>query len=187
MKYPKIIRTYNERLVSDLGSNPRYNWRWSDELTHVMELFGEYEESTSPAGIIIIQPKTVTRLLLPSHQQCWCLSALVETDAKDGSLQGTGVASWVPVSGPMGPLTLNTFELPTLTTTQYIIDTIRHERERSAAEVGAEWDQSQAQREKARWHKAYDQIRDASTAFYNVPGAKAHVSFPTNYGDPQLQ
>ncbi len=144
-----------------------------------MEIFGEFVESVSPAGIIMITPKTETRQLLPQHEDSWVLCALVETSQRDGSLEGTGKASWVPVSGPAGPLALNPFELPNMATTQYIIDTIRHERDKTAAEVGAEWDQSQAQREKARWNKSYDQIRDAATAFYNVPGQKAHVSFPT--------
>ncbi len=178
MKYPKVIQHQNELLRADLGSNPRYGWRWSDDILHVMELLGEYDEETTPAGIIVMVPKTIKRQLLPQHPQSWVLCALVETDKKDGSLQGTGEASWVPVSGPMGPLSLNPHELPNLTTTQYIIDTIRHERARTASEVGAEWDQSQAQREKARWTRAYDEIRDAATAYYNVPGAKGHVSFP---------
>ncbi len=179
MKYPKVIQHQNELLRADLGTNPRYSWRWSDDILHVMEVLGEYDEETTPAGLIVMVPKTVKRQLLPQNPQSWVLCALVETDLKDGSLQGTGEASWVPVSGPMGPLALNPYEVPNLSTTQYIIDTIRHERARSAAEVGQEWDQSQAQREKARWNKAYDQIRDAATAYYNVPGAKGHVSFPT--------
>jgi hypothetical protein len=186
MRFPKEIRQQNERLRADLGANPIYSWRWSDDILHVMTLLGEFAEETTPAGIIVMVPKTVKRRLLPENEHSWVLCALVETDKKDGSLEATGTASWVPVSGPAGPLALNPFELPNLSTTQYIIDTIRHERARSAAEVGAEWDQSQAQREKARWAKAYDQIRDAATAFYNVPGAKGHVSFPSNYGDPLI-
>lgn len=180
MKYPKVIQHQNELLRADLGSNPRYSWRWSDDILHVMTIFGEFDEQTLESGIIIMVPRTLKVPLLPQHPHSWVLCALIETDVKDGSLEGTGQASWIPVSGPKGPLALDPFEIPNLTTTQYVIDTIRHERTKSAAEIGQEWDQSQAQREKARWNRAYDQIRDASTAFYNVPGRKAHVSFPSH-------
>ncbi len=179
---PEKVRKLNELLRADLGSNPRYAWRWSDDLLHVMDVVDseglpEYVESKSPAGLIIMTPKTVTRQLLPFHEHCWVLCALVETTKKDGELESTGLASWVPVGGGNGPVALYPFELPNIESTQYIVNMIRQQRTKTVLEMGQEWNEEMAKREKSSWNRAYDQIREQATAFYNVPGRKGHVSF----------
>ncbi len=182
MTTEEIIRKHNIRLASDLGCNPQYSWRWSDTLEHVMEVTDsdgnpQYVESTSPAGLILMTPKTAKRQLLPHYQQCWVLCALVEVNNRDGQLNGTGDFAWMPVSGANGPVTLD--EVPTEETNQYIINVIRHERQTSPVAKLAEWEEEVARNERRKWQAAYDSIRAESTAFFNVPGKKGHVSFPS--------
>jgi len=140
----------------------------------------EYVESTSPAGLTVLSPKTAKRLLMPFHRECWILSALIEINARDGSLTGTGDHAWVPVSGTHGPVALLPNEEPTDDTTRCVIDVIRQERRKSSVEKVVDWEAEAHSKELAKWQAVYDQIRDASTAFYNVPGSKAHVSFPSS-------
>jgi hypothetical protein len=182
---PKVVRELNARLAADLGSNPQYSWRWSEDLLHVMAVVDkdgnpQYAESRSPAGLILLAPATALRKLLPHHDNSWVLCALVETGSWDGQLTETGPAAWMPVSGANGPVALEPHEVPNLDTTLYIIDSIRQERNKTVAQKTTEWDAAAAYREKAKWNRAYDEIRDAATAFYSVPGQKAHVSFPSH-------
>ncbi len=184
MRYPKDVIKLNSRLRSDLGANPLYNWRWSDDLLHVMDVVDEdgspkYVETITPAGVICLTPATLTRPLLPYNEHCWALCALLELNNKDGELQGTGNHGWVPVSGGDGPVALFPFEKPNLETTVYVIGAIHSERVKTATQKGEEWDAEMARSEKAKWNLAYDQIRDAATAFYSIPGEKHHVSFPS--------
>jgi hypothetical protein len=192
-RYPKKVRELNDLLRSELGSNPRYAWRWSEHLLHVMEVVDDdgnpqYVESKSPAGLTVLTPKTAIRKLLPFHDHCWILCALVDMNPdtastvainRDGAIYGTGSHAWMPVSGSSGPVHLGPFEEPELATTNFIIGQIRDERSKSVDEVTGQWTDEMARKEKARWNKAYDEIRDAATAYFNVPGRKAHVSFPS--------
>ncbi len=182
MDTEQIIRQLNTELRIELGANPPYSWRWSDNLEHVMEITDaegrpQYVESTSPAGLVVLSPKTAKRLLLPHHRQCWVLCALVEVDSRDGSLTGTGNHAWMPVSGANGPVTVS--EVPQPETNAYIIEVIRHERRTSPTVKLGEWEAEQARSEKRKWQQAYDLIRAEATAFANVPGKKGHVSLPT--------
>ncbi len=183
MDTDQIIRKLNTQLIVELGSNPQYSWRWSDSLEHVMEVTDgegnpQYVETTSPEGLIVLSPKTAKRLLLPDYRQCWVLCALVPVNKRDGDLQGTGEYAWMPVSGANGPVHL--YETPEEQTNRYIIDVIRHERRTSPVAKMDEWQDEMARSERRKWQAAYDQIRDASTAYYNVPGKKGHVSFPSS-------
>lgn len=184
MYYPKAIRRMNRILERELGSNPRYSWIWTNDLHHVMEVIDkdgkpEYVEQLSPAGLYVMTPKTERRLLMPFHQERWTLCALVEVNDRDGSIHGTGSCAWVPISGANGPVTLEPNEYPTLETTNYVAAAIRQERSRSVEEVTEGWEKAQAKKEQDRWKRMYDEIRDSCTAFYNVPGRKGHVSFPS--------
>lgn len=185
MRDPVNIRKLNELLRSELGANPRYAWRWCEELTHVMEVIQDdgapvYVEGKSPAGLTVLMPKTVVRKLLPFHENQWILCALVEVNQRDGSLQGTGNHSWVPVSSAVsGPVCLEQHQEPTLANTEAVIQSVRGTRRQSPVEMSVEWEEQRRQKEKATWSRVYDEIRDASTAFANAPGMKGHVSFPS--------
>ena len=183
-RYPAAVRRQNVLLRAELGANPRYAWRWSEELIHVLEVLDLegtpiYVEGRSPAGLVTMVPKTATKKLLPMHKDQWIVCALVEVNALDGSIQGTGNHAWVPVSGPSGVVCLPENETPSIVFTQSIIDAVRLERSKSAVEFGVEYEEQQKKREKDRWNRIYDEIRNESTAYCNIPGMKAHVSFPS--------
>lgn len=187
-RYPEIVRKQNDLLWAELGENPRYSWRWSEDLKHVLEVLDLdgnpiYVEGKSPSGLTCMMPKTAVKSLLPSHHDQWIVCALVEVNTNDGSIHGTGNAAWIPVSGPSGVVCLPENEKPSMVFTQSIIDAIRLERSKSSTEFGTEWEEREKKREKDRWNRIYDQIRSEATAFLNAPGRKGHVSFPT----PQSQ
>lgn len=183
-RYPSGVRILNDRLRAELGDNPRYAWRWSEDLNHVLEVLdldGDpiYVEGRSPQGLVAMVPKTATKRLLPMHHDQWVVCALVEVNVMDGSLAGTGNHSWVPISSASGVVCLAENEAPNLVFTQSIIDTIRASRAQTPVEMTADWEERERKREKDRWNRIYDEIRDSSTAFYNVPGKRGHVSFPS--------
>lgn len=183
-RYPSVVRQQNNILRAELGENPRYAWRWSEDLMHVLEVLDLdgnplYVQGKTPSGIVTMVPKTATKKLLPQHHDQWVVCALVEVNEADGSLNYSRNHSWIPLSGPSGVVCLPENEVPSITFTQSVIDAIRLERSHSPAEFGAEWEELQRKKEKDRWNRIYDQIRSEATAFCNVPGLKAHVSFPS--------
>ncbi len=181
LTYPQSIQTLNNRLAADLGSNPRYAWRWSEDLWHVMEVVDEsgqpqyVEDHSGP--LVVMTPATINRKLLPFHENQWIACALVPVNERDGSLQETGVASWIPVSSKSGPVCLPHGDEPTLGTTIDLIDAVRSTRRKRLVEMDCEWNDKAAKMEKQHWAKVYDEIRSEATAFHNVPGKKGHVSF----------
>lgn len=178
---PEVVRQLNERLRTELGTNPRYAWRWSENLLHVMGVLDKdgspvYVEGRSPDGLVTMVPKTAVRKLLPNHENCWVVCALVEVDEKDGSLEGTGNHAWIPLSSAnSGPV--HTYDTPTLSLTEYVIEAIRETRAKRPVDYTREAEEALSKREQDHWLNIYEQIREASTAFYNVPGKKGHVSF----------
>jgi len=189
-RYSPEVRRLNRLLESELGANPRYAWRWSEDLRHVMYVCdedGNPEYINSPVnlvdGKVIIQRlrKTAVRNLLPFHKDVWVCCALVEVDAKDGQLEGTGAASWIPLSSSLsGPAALPFGVKPDIELTNSIIASVRRERAQPAGYLDDGYEEAQRKREKDRWNRAYDCIKDASTAFYNCPGKRGHVSFPSH-------
>ncbi len=175
------IRKLNEYLRSELGSNPQYGWKWSEDLFHVMEVIQPdgtpvYVEGRSPSGLTIMVPKTERRKLLPHHNHCWVICALVEVNERDGSIAGTGDHAWVPVSSAnSGPVCI--MGEPDMNMTRYVVEAIRESRSRRPVEMTADLERDIDKRERDHWTRIYDQICDASTAFYNVPGRKGAVSF----------
>ena len=182
-RYPANVRQMNSLLRSELGANPLYSWRWSEDLWHVLEVLDLdgnplYVEGRSPAGLVIMVPKTDKRPLLPMHHNQWILCGLVEVNAKDGTFAGTGDHAWVPVASASGVVCLAENEKPNLVFTQSVIDIIRQSRTQTVGEMTQEWEDRERKRERDRWNRIYDEIRNEATAFLNIPGMKAHVSFP---------
>ena len=190
MREPAEVRKLNELLRAELGANPRYSWRWSEDLLHVMDVVDSdgkpvYVESRSPEGLVTMTPKTMLRKLLPFHADCWVVCALVEVNAKDGSITGTGNGAWVPLSSAnSGPV--HTHEAPTLAFTQYVIEAVRESRAKTAREHTEDAEEAIAKAERSRWQRCYDKIREEATAFASVPGRKGHVSFG-GYESPLIQ
>ncbi len=188
-RYPPEVRRLNRLLVSELGGNPRYSWRWSEDLRHVMyvcDTDGNPEYVDKPInltnGKLLIGRvrKTAVRNLLPFHKEVWVCCALVEVDSKDGELEGTGNANWIPLSSSQsGPAALPAGVTPNDELTNAVIISVRRERALPPGHLDDGYEEAQRKREKDRWNRAYDCIRDAATAFHNLPGAKGHVSFPS--------
>ena len=201
LEYPSEVRRLNRLLESELGGNPRYAWRWSEDLLHVMNVVDEEGKPAYEERIIVLPSdrslygliqKTAVRKLLPEHVDVWVACALVEVDENDGSLAGTGCASWIPLSSSVsGPAALPPGVGPTDELTQSIIRSIRQERAMPKNYLLDDFEEASKKREKARWSNTYDCIRDACAAYYNVPGKRGHVSFPSKkpklvYGDADL-
>ncbi len=197
-RYSPEVRRLNRLLASELGSNPRYSWRWSEDLRHVMFVCDpdgnpEYidrpiyvptkESADRRDGMTVLYSrvrKTAVRNLLPFHKDVWVCCALVEVDEKDGELEQTGNANWIPLSSSLsGPAALPPGVKPDVELTQAIIISVRRERALPPGHLDDGFEEAQRKREKDRWNRAYDCIKDAATAFYNMPGQKGHVSFPS--------
>lgn len=182
-RYPLAVRQQNEILSAELGANPRYAWRWSEDLWHVLEVLDLdgnpiYVQGRSPAGLIVMMPKTATKKLLPEHHNQWVICALVEINSRDGSVQGTGNGAWVPLSSASGVVCLPENEMPSKVFTESVIDAVREHRSVRPRDLDLDWEERERKREKDRWNRIYDEIRDASTAFANLPGLRGnHVSF----------
>src|ERR1051325_1336209 len=112
MKTNPAIERYNRLFLKDLGSAPRYEWKWSEDLIHVMDavdrdgkpilsavarpLTGTNELMIgSPVIYMVQQEKRVRRF--PGIWQQWVVCALIELNAEDGAVHGTGIAAWIPV------------------------------------------------------------------------------------------
>ena len=188
LEYPSEVRRLNRLLESELGGSPRYAWRWSEDLLHVMKVVDDEGSPVYEERIIILPTdqtiyaqiqKTATRKLLPHHQDQWVACALVEVNDADGSLAGTGIGSWIPISSSVGgPAALPPGVSPTDELTQCIVRSLREERNRPKNYLIDDFEEASKKREKAKWANIYDRIRDCATAFYNAPGQKGHVSFP---------
>lgn len=187
-RIPESVRKLNDVLRADLGSNPLYAWRWSNDLRHVMNKIDTdgnqlYKSKlVYPPGrkepLVIQVRDTAIRQLLPFHTDCWIACGLIETDAKDGSLEHTGVASWVPISSSRsGPAALPPNMVPTMELTQCVIAAVRAQRQRTLADDHNDFDDLCRKRESDRFNRTLDIIKDAGTAFHAVPGRKGHVSF----------
>lgn len=128
-----------------------------------------------------MSPKTEIRKLLPDHHEQWVVCAMVEVNERDGSIAKTGDGAWVPVtSAASGPVCLAHGDTPSPATTEAVIRSVREYRTQRLADYEICYVERQRKREKAHWNNVYDQIRDAGTAFCNVPGQKGHVSFPSH-------
>ncbi len=191
--YPAVVRQLNHQLEADLGSNPRYNWRWSEDLLHVMEVIDpdtakiQLVESTSPTGLTVLSSKTEVRKLLPDHHEQWIMCAMVDVNERDGSFTGTQTGAWAPVSSASsGPVCLQHGEVPSQSTTDAVIKSVKEYRTQNFRDFEIGFEDRKRKQEKAHWNNVYDQIRDAGTAYQNVPGQKGHASFPNWKKDTPL-
>lgn len=198
-RYPEQIRKLNRTLVSELGTNPRYSWRWSEDLLHAMAVVDDLGRPQYvdvpvhlPGDKVVWGRKQAIQIrkLLPHHNDQWVCCALVEVNEEDGAIHQTGNGAWVPISSSAsGPAALPFGIKPTEELTQCVIRAIRAERDmlsKNKNYLTEGFLEDSAYKEKKRWNTAYDRICDASTAFYNVPGKRGHVSLPTVSRGPKL-
>jgi len=188
------IARLNELLRTELGENPRYSWRHSATLMRVMEAVDadgrpEYETYWDPDSLLF-KTKRIMRLrpLCPDLQHQWVLCALVKMTEEQGRLAGTGEYAWIPVRDDRTsePCALPTGIQPDQNITAIFIEQMRAERVQTPSEKVEAFAEAQARFEKQHEARCFDAIRDAGTAFYQVPGKKGSASFPSHQGETNV-
>src|SRR5437762_495814 len=100
MKTDRAIERYNRVLRTELGSQPRYEWKWSEDLIHLMEevdhLGKPVLEEVCVNGIFGMQQRKKPRKFFESLTDQWVVCALIEMDNADGQVNETGQAAWIP-------------------------------------------------------------------------------------------
>lgn len=183
MQSNRDIERYDRLLLAELGNNPVYSWKWSEDLLHVMEAMdqsGQPEMETVLKGsVYVVQQKKRLRKVCPHIIDQWVICALIELGAEDGQVHGTGLASWMPVHDRRShPVALPVGVRPNMASTEDFIKQMRAIRAKSAAQMDADFLAAEERREKQINDRNLDAIRDACTAYYEVPGKKGSTSFP---------
>ncbi len=206
MKTNSAIERYDRLMLRDLGSNPVYSWKWSEDLLHVMEAvddLGNPVRETINTGIldangheITLPGKQATRTRRwPGIFQQWVICARIELNAEDGAVHGTGIAAWIPVYDRRSiPVCLPDGVQPNQETTESFIKQVRKMRTRDAEELGkfedyhrpgtVPMDESErntpmlSQADKAKFDNMKYAIKSGFTAFGEEPGKKGATSFP---------
>ncbi len=199
MKSDRAIERYNRLLLRDLGSNPVYSWKWSEDLLHVMQAVdrdGKPEmEAVRVGAIFAVKQATRVRKLAPDLTDQWVICALIELSKEDGQIHGTGIASWMPVRDKRSrAVALPQGTHPNQYATEDFVQQMRRIRLRDAEEMG-KWeeqysdkvvplDETEKNSEIVSRHEAKKfaemkaKIKDEFTAFGEEPGKKGGTSFP---------
>jgi len=204
MRTSPAIARYDRLMLRDLGSAPVYSWKWSEDLLHVMDEINPHDgkpvyRPTLQNGIYAVRQQTTTRRW-PGIWQQWVVCALIELNANDGAVHGTGVAAWVPVYDKRSrPVCVPENVQPNQSHTEAFIRKMRAYRVREAEAIG-KWedhhkpnttpmDESErntlmmSRAEKKKFDIARDAIKDGFTAFGEVPGVRGSTSWPTTGKD----
>lgn len=199
MRSSRAIERYDRMMLADLGSHPVYQWKWSEDLIHVMDEVnptdGKPILTPVPCGSIyaVQQQKTTRRWPGIWHQ--WVICALIELNADDGAVHGTGIAAWVPVYDRRSrPVCLPENQMPNQAATESFIQQVRKMRTRDAEELGqfedmhkpatVPMDESErntqliSRAEKKKFDIYKDAMKDGFTAFGEEPGKKGSTMFP---------
>lgn len=201
MKTDPAIQRYDRLMLRDLGSNPTYSWKWSEDLIRVMDAVspgdGKPVLDVIPYGsILIAQQAKATRKLAPDLVNQWCICALIDPYTEDGRLNGSGRAIWMPVrtKTKSHPVALPPNQHPNQADTENFIAQMRRTRVRDAEEMG-KWedfnkpntvpmDESErntmmmSRAEKKKFEEYKLRFKDNFTAFGEEPGRLGSTSFP---------
>lgn len=207
MRTDAAIERYDRMFLRDLGSNPPYSWKWSEDLIHVMDAIdrdGKPIRETINTGILdangreITMPGAQAKLTrrFPGIWQQWVVCALIDLNEEDGQVHGTGKAAWVPVYDKRSrPACLLENTHPTQTDTMAFIQQVQRTRARDAEEMARfeerhapgtvpldenDPDQVMGSRaDRAKFQEQKLRFKDKFTAFGEEPGKKGGTSFPT--------
>lgn len=201
MKTDPSISRYDNMMLRDLGSNPTYSWKWSEDLIRVMDAVSPGDgkpvlDVIQHGSILIAQQAKATRKLAPDLVNQWCICALIDPYTEDGRLNGSGRAIWMPVrtKTKSQPVALPPNQHPNQADTESFIEQMRRIRARDAEEMGR-WeelhkpnttpmDESErntlmmSRAEKKKFEDAKLRFKDKFTAFGEEPGKKGSTSFP---------
>jgi hypothetical protein len=167
----------NDRLGQELGRNaigePRYSWRWSEDLKHQMRVPEKWDYVADPeTGVISARPVYVSRRMAPHLKDQWVLCARVqpiseeEWHAKFGDLLPWAKAGYyfpLNVELPAG-------EDPDVDATACAIDLFRKQMRKTEKELTEEGEAREDKRVKDSENELDDRIKSACTAFGNLPG-----------------
>ncbi len=148
-----------------------------------------------PKGEVwVVQQEKRTRRW-PGIWQQWVICALIELNADDGAIHGTGIAAWIPCYDRRSrPVCLPEGIRPNQETTESFIKQIRKMRTRDAEELGkfedyhkpatVPMDESErntrliSQADKKKFDSMKYAIKSGFTAFGEEPGKRGSTSFP---------
>ena len=154
----RLLQKLNNKLRVELGNNPMFGWKRTEELT--IGMFERYDWVAAPNGILMSSPVYKQRMIcqIPGR---WVLANLVEKLPYEFWLERFGTKlewpngdSWYPATGPSGFTLLGPGETPTLESTEYAITCIKEHR----AQVKTESDLRDEEARLAR--QAHQEIRD---------------------------
>lgn len=208
MRLTRDIDRYNRLLLRDLGEHPRYEWKWSEDLLHVMDAvdaLGKPEMTTAAVGslYVVTQAKRL-RKICPHIVNRWCICALVEINGEDGLIHGTGVAGWMPCHDKRSqPVALPEGQRPNQYATEDFIKQMRRIRERDAEEMAqwAYWNEDNtvpldeedrnsplaSRKDAAEFKRNLMAVKNVWTAFGEVPGKKGSTIFGVPQPESQAQ
>ncbi len=207
MRTSPAIERYDRMMRADLGASPVYSWKWSEDLLHVMDEVaqGDGKPILKPVlvgSVYAVRQQKVTRRW-PGIWQQWVICALIELNADDGAIHGTGIAAWIPCYDRRSrPCAIPENTQPNQSHTEAFIRQIRRMRTRDAEELGkfedfhkpntVPLDESErntmmlSRAEKQKFDNMKDAIKDGFTAFGEEPGKKGSTSWPTNANEMRV-
>lgn len=195
METPEVI-ALNKRLGDLLGRNPHneplYRWLYSETFMHWMKDIGGYKEVIQPSGIITMEPIYIERKMCPSLIKTWVIGHWHDAGSESEWLALYGTKGLWPRKGYYTPTNAwgERGQLPTHGLTDKLIEIVRMQRAKTAADIRAEGLRLVESEEKADRNERADIIGDAMTPFMSVPGVRGgHVSFPmpgVDYQTPAL-
>lgn len=201
MRTDPAIERYDRLMLRDLGSNPIYSWKWSEDLIHVMDAVSQGDgkpilDVKQHGSIYIAEQAKATRKIAPDLVNQWVICALIELNSEDGKVHGTGIAAWIPVRDRRSRAVCLPPNLhPNQSITEDFIRQVRRVRTRDAEELG-KWEDYNAphavpmddsernsplisRAEKAKFENAKLAIKDGFTAFGEEPGKRGSTSWPS--------
>lgn len=202
MKTTPAIERYDRMMLRDLGSNPTYSWKWSEDLIRVMaavDQSGKPILDVKPYGdgvVFAVAQAARTRKLAPDLVNQWCICALIDPYTEDGRLNGSGRAIWMPVRTKTAsrPVALPPNQMPNQADTESFIEQMRRVRLRDAEEMGkfedfhkpstVPMDESErntmmmSRADKKKFEDNKLRYKDKFTAFGEEPGKKGSTVFP---------
>jgi hypothetical protein len=197
------IEQLNERFAqADLGRNvhgqPRFAWKWSEDLMHPMRVIDSYGtpqfdgyEPVPGSSLVAPKPMFVTRKLCPELKNQWVLCEWKDATISEDEwrrmfgyrLEWPRHGSYKPVAlvGDTGEqyVCLPPHRFPSRENTDHAIRCIKAALSLSVAEQQQSAVDAAVKREREQDRIEDDMISDDMLPFCHVPGTKDHVSFPT--------
>ena len=177
------LNRLNDRLGEELGRNikgePKYSWRWSEDLFHEMRIPNQWEYQGDPrTGLIQAIPVYKKRRMAWHLDKQWVLCLRCDPLAESEWRARFGDRVLWPKNGYYFPLNveLEPGVQPDMQTTMCAIGLFRDQAKKTRVDLEDEAAKSEEYRERSNRNRIRDQLIDRCTAFANVPGDRGgHV------------